>query len=97
MKRLPRSYYIYYRVAHPAQARTQVRHIQAAVMSKTGIGGRLLSKRDDPSTWMEIYEDVGDSDAFEQCLAAAVQAANFATVLEPRGERHMECFEASCA
>ena len=94
---MPLSYYIYYRVAQPAQAQTLVRHIHAALKARTGIDGRLLRKRDDPSTWMEIYEGVSEIDAFEQCLAAAVQAANFAGVLVTGGERHMECFEDSCA
>ena len=87
------SYYIYYRVARPAQAQTLVRDIQAALKSRTGIAGRLLRKRDDPTTWMEVYEGVGDIGAFEQCLAAAVQTTNFAAVLETGGVRHMECFE----
>jgi hypothetical protein len=91
------SYYIYYRVAQPAPARMLVRDIQSALKSRTGIDGRLLRKRDDPSTWMEIYEGVGDNDAFEKCLAAAVQATNFAAVLVTDGVRHMECFEDSCA
>jgi hypothetical protein len=91
------SYYIYYRVAQPAQAQTLVEHIQAALKDKTGIAGRLLRKRDDPSTWMEIYESVGNVDAFEHCLAAAVRATNFAAVLVAGGVRHTECFEDSCA
>jgi hypothetical protein len=97
LKLLSLSYYIYYRVAQPAQAQTLVRDIQAALKDKTGIDGRLLRKRDDPSTWMEIYEGVGDIDAFEQCLAAAVQGTNFAAVLVTGGTRHAECFEDSCA
>ena len=91
------SYYIYYRVAQPAQAQTLVRQIQAALKEKTGIQGRLLSKRDDPSTWMEIYEDVGDVDTFEQTLSAALQATNFTAVLITGGVRHTERFEDSCA
>ncbi len=94
---MPLSYYIYYRVAQPAQAQTRARQVQAALKDKTGIDGRLLRKRDDPSTWMEIYEGVADADAFEQCLEEAVQATNFATVLVVGGVRHMECFEDSCA
>ena len=91
------SYYIYYRVAQPAQARTLVRNIQTALKAETGIDGRLLRKRDDPTTWMEIYESVGDVGAFEKNLAVAVQAANFTAVLVTGGVRHMECFEDSCA
>ena len=93
---MPISYYIYYRVAQPAQAQSRVQHIQAALKAQTGIDGRLLRKRDDPSTWMEIYEGVREIDAFEHCLTAAVQATNFAAVLETDGVRHMECFEDAC-
>jgi len=91
------SYYIYYRVAQPAQAQTLVRHIQSSLKARTGIDGRLLRKRDDPSTWMEIYERVEDVDVFEQCLAAAVRATNFEAVLATGDVRHMECFEGPCA
>jgi hypothetical protein len=54
--------------------------------------GRLLRKRDDAMTWMETYEGVQDPDAFERDLLSAVRAAQFAAVLEPGGDRHMECF-----
>jgi hypothetical protein len=87
------SYYIYYRVVQSARAQALVRDIQAAVQSRTGISGRVLRKRNDPATWMEIYEDVDDSVAFEQSLDAAVRACNFAAVLETDGARKLECFE----
>ena len=87
------SYYIYYRVAQPAQAHGLVRDIQSAVKTRLGIAGRLLKRRDDPATWMEIYEGVSDAPAFEQHLASAVYAANFASVTEAGSTRHMECFE----
>jgi hypothetical protein len=91
------SYYIYYRVAQPVQARKLVRHVQSALKNQTGIDGRLLRKRDDPSTWMEIYEGVGDAGKFEQCLAAVLQTTDFAAALAAGSVRHMECFEDSCA
>jgi hypothetical protein len=94
---LPFSYYIYYRVAQPAQAQVLARRVQAELKDKTGIDGRLLRKRDDPATWMEIYEGVADAGQFEQCLDATVQAADFASALESGGARHMECFEDTCA
>jgi hypothetical protein len=87
------SYYIYYRVAQPVRAQSLVRDIQSAVKSRSGIAGRLLRKRDDPATWMEIYEGVDDAPHFEQNLVSVVQAADFASVMEPGGTRHMECFE----
>ena len=91
------SYYIYYRVAAPAQARKLVQHIQSALKIETGIDGRLLTKRDDPSMWMEIYEGVDDGGKFEQALAVILQAANFSSALAASSVRRMECFEESCA
>ncbi len=91
------SYYIYYRVAEPAQARKLVRHIQSALKLETGIDGRLLTKRHDPSTWMEIYEGVGDGGKFVEALDVILRAANFSSALAAGSVRHMECFEDSCA
>ena len=90
------SYYIYYRVAAPAQARKLVRHIQSALKIETGIEGRLLTKRDDPSMWMEIYEGVGDGGKFDQALGVILQSADFSSALAAGSVRHMECFEDSC-
>jgi hypothetical protein len=90
---LPLSYYIYYRVAQPAQALAHVQNLQAELKDGLGIAGRWLRRRDDPATWMEIYEGVEDAIAFEQCLAAAVQRLDFAAVLDAGTSRHMECFE----
>lgn len=45
---------------------------------------------DDPSTWMETYEGVGDFMAFEAALTAAAQALDCAAFT--LGERHLECF-----
>jgi hypothetical protein len=91
------SYYIYYRVAQLGQAQVLARDLQTSLKSRTGIGGRLLAKRNDPTLWMEIYEGVDDADAFEKGLAAAVSATDFATVLVTGGVRHLECFEDLCA
>ena len=97
LKLLSFSYYIYYRVAQPDEAQMLVQRIQAELKDKTGIDGRLLRKRDDPLTWMEIYEGVADAGSFELCLSAAVRAANFAAVLKTGGARQTECFEQPCA
>ena len=90
------SYYIYYRVATPAQARKLVRYIQSALKVETGVDGRLLTKRDDPSMWMEIYEGVGDGGTFEQALGVILQSADFSSALAAGSVRHIECFEDSC-
>ncbi len=36
--------------------------------SKTGIRGRWMHRRDDPTTYMEVYEGVKDERAFEALL-----------------------------
>ena len=67
------SLYIYYRIHgnflpfQQASAR-----LMADIHEKIGIKGRLLQRRDDALTWMEIYEPVTDSAALQQVLAAAV-------------------------
>lgn len=90
---MPLSYYIYYRVVQSARAQTLVRDIQAAVHRRTGVAGRVLRRRNDPTTWMEIYENVADSVAFERSLDAAVRACDFASVLAADSARKLECFE----
>ena len=91
------AYFIYYRVAEPAPALILVRDIQTALKAAIGVEGRLLSKRNEPATWMEVYEGVTDFEAFERCLANAVRAVDFASVLSPGSIRHVECFAEPCA
>ncbi len=94
---MPLSYYVYYRVTQASQATALARELLAAMKQKTGIAGRLLRKRDDPATWMEIYEGVQDAPAFERSLAECVEAIRFTSVLQPGSTRHLECFEEPCA
>ena len=51
-----------------------------------------MRRRDNPETWMEIYEDVGDFDAFEARLAAAAQAHGLTALLKEGERRHVERF-----
>ena len=94
---MPFSYYVYYRVAQALEATALARELLAAMKQKTGIAGRLLRKRDDPATWMEIYEGVQDAPAFEHSLAECVEATQFTNVLQSGSARHLECFEEPCA
>src|SRR6266568_459428 len=61
------SYYIYYRVPaeNAKRARATVDVIQKDLSDMTGISGRLLRRRDDETTWMEIYENVASAERFE--------------------------------
>jgi hypothetical protein len=93
---LPLSYYVYYRVGDASQASALAHELLSAIKQQTGIAGRLLRKRDDPATWMEIYEGVQDAPAFERSLAECVEAIRFTGVLQSGSARHIECFEEPC-
>ena len=64
------NYYVYYRI-EPAQLRQLwllVQQLFLEVEKQTGIRGRWMRRRDDPTTYMEIYENVRDEAAFEALL-----------------------------
>lgn len=87
------NYYIYYRVRDDdADTETQVRAMQARLACRSGVVGRLMKRRDDPRTWMEIYENVADDNAFEQQLARAVSEFEVEMFLAGDGRRVVECF-----
>lgn len=92
---MPVAYYIYYRVAaeHSAECEKKIGALLDAVRTTTGIGGRFMKKRGEPLLWMEVYEGVDDSVAFEHALAAAVAKSGFADCLQSGGGRRTECFE----
>ena len=65
------NYYVYYRVA-PEQLRDMrqsVERLFARVEKQCGVRGRWMRRRDDPTTYMEVYEGVQDEQAFEALLA----------------------------
>jgi len=64
------NYYVYYKVA-PEQLKevgSAVKSLLATVESQTGIRGRWMRRRDDPTTYMEVFEGVKDEAAFEALL-----------------------------
>lgn len=66
-------YYVYYRI-DPARLdamRRAVEEVFAAVEHATGVRGRWMRRRDDPGTYMEVYENVADEGVFEDALARA--------------------------
>lgn len=79
------SYYVYYRVepARVAALRAQVERLFGIVEQATGVQGRWMRRRDDPTTYMEVYENVADDGAFEALLER--EAADLG--LERRVER----------
>jgi hypothetical protein len=63
-------YYVYYKVA-PDQldrVRAAVGGLFEAIEKQLGVRGRWMHRRDDATTYMEVYEDVKDAVAFEALL-----------------------------
>lgn len=89
------SYFIYYRSTRSeSDVRAAVGAMQAALARETGVGGRLMRRADDPTTWMEVYESVGDPAGFERSLAAAVARCEVDRLLTADARRHVERFVA---
>jgi hypothetical protein len=79
------NYYIYYEI--PAERTGQVRPMVEALFSvvekQLGVRGRWMRRRDDPATYMEVYEGVADERAFE----ALIEREGAKLGLERRVER----------
>ncbi len=81
------SFYVYYRVdaGRLPALRADVERLFAAVEAATGVRGRWMRRRDEPSTYMEVYEGVGDDAAFEALLERESAGLGL--------QRHTERFE----
>ena len=88
-------YYVYYRVnpERTLEADAAARQVQFEVEAELGTQGRVLSKRDEPLLWMEIYENVASAADFEAALERAVAKSGGLQCLAAGERRHMECFE----
>ena len=64
------NYYVYYKVGadRVGEVRGLVESLFAEVEKRTGIRGRWMRRRDDPTTYMEVYEGIQDERAFEALL-----------------------------
>jgi hypothetical protein len=64
------NYYVYYKLAPERvdEHRLLIRSLFDLVQGQTGVRGRWMRRRDDPSTYMEVYEGVQDEAAFEALL-----------------------------
>lgn len=80
------SYYVYYRVEanRLPGLRADVERLFAVVERATGVRGRWMRRRDEPRTYMEVYEDVRDEAAFEELLGREASGLGL--------ERHVERF-----
>ena len=64
------NYYVYYRVdaARAVTLRTDIEKLLKRIQEQSGILGSWMHRRDDPSTYMEVYEGVADDKAFDALL-----------------------------
>ena len=64
------NYYVYYKVspAQLEQVRPRVQDLFRLSKLDFGVTARWMRRRDDPTTYMEVYEDVGDAAGFEALL-----------------------------
>jgi len=64
------NYYVYYKVdaGRAAELRRAVTDLFKTVEERFGVRGRWMHRRDDPTTYMEVYEGVKDEAAFEALI-----------------------------
>ena len=79
------NYYVYYKLdpARAVELRAAVQKVFDSVEKTVGVRGRWMRRRDDPSTYMEVYEGVRDENAFEALLERETASLK----LERRTER----------
>jgi len=88
------SFYVYYDVnaSKEHEVRSAVHALQQTLAVATGIQGRLLCRRDKTDTWMEVYEGVPDSAAFQSVLDSETNRLGFNELLAPQSRRITELF-----
>jgi hypothetical protein len=78
------NYYVYYKVS-PAQLAAVKPRVEAlfdAIEREFGVRGRWMHRRDDPTTYMEVYEGVSDERGFEALLERESAALGVARKVE---------------
>ena len=84
------NYYVYYKVEanRLAALRALVDGLFREIEKQSGVRGRWMRRRDDPSTYMEVYEGVKDAGTFEALLER--EGAKLGRILT--GGRKLEVF-----
>jgi hypothetical protein len=80
------SYYVYYKVdsTRAARLRGEIEPLLDRIHAASGIRGRWMRRRDEASTYMEVYEGVQDDAAFDALLKREAAALGL--------DRHVERF-----
>lgn len=88
------SYFIYYKVptAKRDEMRRLVEALFTAVERETGVRGRWMHRRDDPGTYMEVYENVVEAARFEVLLEQQVSRLGISRCLAVDTARRAEIF-----
>ena len=91
------SFYVYYKVdaARLSDLRQAVTSMFSALEGACGVRGRWLRRRDDPATYMEVYEGVRDARRFEELLARECERHGVAACLAAGSARRAEVFVAA--
>ena len=92
----PASIYVYYKVdpERLRDLRDVVEQLFTVLQREAGVRGRLQRRRDDPTTYMEVYLDVQDVPRFEDLLARESKKLRIDRYLAPGGARRVELFVA---
>jgi len=88
------SVYVYYKV-DPQRLdglRGVIERLFDAVRRGSGVQGQWQRRRDDPTTYMEIYPQVQDPARFEALLAAECERLGVTAYLAADGLRRVETF-----
>ncbi|GAA5159028.1 DUF4936 family protein [Viridibacterium curvum] len=88
------AFYVYYRVAPQQNAAVQaaVLRLFSLMQTQTGVAGRLMRRVDDATTWMEVYEGVGNAEAFSDALQQNTLVCGLPVLLDDP-KRVVERFE----
>ena len=78
------NYYVYYKVelSRLEETRAAVEQLFAIIERQCGVRGRWMRRRDDPATYMEVYEGVADERAFEDALLQEARGFPFSRRME---------------
>jgi uncharacterized protein DUF4936 len=78
------NYYVYYRVdpAQLGELRVAIERLFRSIERETGVRGRWMHRRDDPTTYMEVYEGVAEDKAFEALLERETSSLGLARRVE---------------
>ena len=88
------SVYVYYKVdpQQLVELRRAIDQLFFAVERDGGVRGHWQRRRDDPTTYMEIYPQVDDVSSFEALLASQCKRLGIARFLAPGSVRRIETF-----